>query len=263
MKQEEENGTGNHQGSFSESEMVQMITRFFRAVLNNRIIINTFRTIAKILFVIFIVIFFFSFFFYIVPFVQDNGSKHYKTKTVFKNISSSKSEYRRVVNSIKNEVNKLSMRYRLLTPGQSYLVINTVDNRFTLFRNRKLIREGFCSSGSYIRLVTPEGSREWIFRTPKGIFRIQQKVVKPMWIKPDWAFIEEGLPVPPPNHESRYERGVLGDYALSLGDGYLIHGTLYQRFIGMPVTHGCIRLGDQDLEEVFKTLNVGSKVFIF
>ncbi|MGE4587261.1 MAG: L,D-transpeptidase, partial [Mangrovibacterium sp.] len=59
------------------------------------------------------------------------------------------------------------------------------------------------------------------------------------------------------------ERGVLGEYALSLGDGYLIHGTLYQRFLGLPVTHGCIRMNDGDLETVFKTLPVGARVFIY
>jgi L,D-transpeptidase YbiS len=50
---------------------------------------------------------------------------------------------------------------------------------------------------------------------------------------------------------------------MSLGDGYLIHGTLYQRQLGMPVTHGCIRLGDEDLEAVFQSLSVGSRVYIY
>jgi L,D-transpeptidase YbiS len=69
--------------------------------------------------------------------------------------------------------------------------------------------------------------------------------------------------VPLPNHYSRYEYGVLGEYALGLGEGYLIHGTLYQRFLGLPVTHGCIRLNDDDLEFVYKSLEIGSKVFIY
>jgi L,D-transpeptidase YbiS len=43
----------------------------------------------------------------------------------------------------------------------------------------------------------------------------------------------------------------------------MIHGTLYQRLLGLPVTHGCIRLGDDDLEAVYKILTPGSKVFIF
>jgi len=33
--------------------------------------------------------------------------------------------------------------------------------------------------------------------------------------------------------------------------------------MGMPVTHGCVRLGDDDLVIVFNTLNIGSKVYIF
>jgi L,D-transpeptidase YbiS len=75
--------------------------------------------------------------------------------------------------------------------------------------------------------------------------------------------VEEGLPIPPVNHPSRYEYGILGDYALSLGNGYLIHGTLYKRFLGMPVTHGCVRLNDEDLELVYKSMSIDGKVFIY
>jgi len=31
----------------------------------------------------------------------------------------------------------------------------------------------------------------------------------------------------------------------------------------MPVTHGCIRLNDDDLEAVFNALSIGSKVYIY
>ena len=125
-----------------------------------------------------------------------------------------------------------------------------------------MFRDGLCSTGSYIKLEG-EGEQKWIFKTPRGEFKIRDKKVDPVWKKPDWAFIEEGLPVPSKNHESRFEYGTLGDYALILGDGYMIHGTLYQRFLGKPVTHGCVRLGDNDLKQVFSTLNIGSKVYIF
>ena len=147
-------------------------------------------------------------------------------------------------------------------PTGSYLIINTTENHFKLYHNRKLKREGFCSTGSYIHLEADD-SQAWIFKTPKGIFRIRGKTEYPVWKKPDWAFIEEGLPVPPPEHHSRFDYGVLGDYALSLGDGYLIHGTLYKRQLGMPVTHGCVRLGDEDLEVVYYYMQEGSKVFIY
>ncbi|MBN2174044.1 MAG: L,D-transpeptidase [Bacteroidales bacterium] len=159
-------------------------------------------------------------------------------------------------------IGKLQRALNKLTPSSSYLLINTSENKFQLYSGKKLIREGICSTGSYTMLVSGE-NKKWIFKTPKGIFRIRDKKTSPVWKKPDWAFVEEGLPIPPPNHDSRFEYGTLGDYALSLGDGYMIHGTLYQRFLGLPVTHGCVRLGDDDLEKVYHTLSIGSKVYIF
>jgi len=170
---------------------------------------------------------------------------------------------RRQVSATRNEITRLERRLAAFVPTQTYLVINTVDNRFSLYRNRQLVREGYCSSGRYTLLKTEEGDKEWIFKTPRGRLSIQGKMTQPVWRKPDWAFVEEGLPIPGPSDPSRYEYGVLGKYAMSLGDGYLIHGTLYQRQLGMPVTHGCIRLGDEDLEAVFSSLSVGSRVYIY
>jgi len=170
--------------------------------------------------------------------------------------------YRKQIGIISKDVQRLSTKYSSYTSGQSYIVINTTYNRFSLYRNKKMIREGFCSSGSYT-LLQSHGSKYWIFKTPKGKYWIQGKTKYPVWRKPDWAFVEEGLPVPPPEDPSRYEYGVLGDYAMSIGDGYLIHGTIYKRLLGMPVTHGCVRLNDDDLEAIFNTLSIGSKVYIF
>jgi hypothetical protein len=171
--------------------------------------------------------------------------------------------YKKQILQLGKDTQRLSRKFNAYTPGQSYLVINTTDNRFSLYRNRTLIRDGFCSTGSYTRLTNAEGSRQWIFKTPKGRFWIHEKITSPLWVRPDWSFVEEGIPIPPANDESRYEYGVLGDYAMSLGDGYLIHGTIYKRFLGMPVTHGCVRLNDDDLEAIYNTLNIGSKVYIF
>jgi lipoprotein-anchoring transpeptidase ErfK/SrfK len=170
--------------------------------------------------------------------------------------------YKKQISQLNRDIQRLSRKYNSFTSGQSYIVINTTGNRFFLYRNKKLVREGFCSSGSYTMLQT-EGDKKWIFKTPKGKYWIQGKITNPVWRRPDWAFVEEGLPIPPKEHPSRYEYGVLGDYAMSIGDGYLIHGTIYKRFLGMPVTHGCVRLADEDLEAIFNTLSIGSKVYIF
>jgi len=162
---------------------------------------------------------------------------------------------------LKTEISALKKKAVKYEPTSAYMIINTTENRFMLYKNKQLIREGLCSTGSLISL---EGKgKTWVFKTPRGVQKVRSKQKDPVWTKPDWAFIEEGLPVPGPRHPSRFEPYVLGDFALHLGDGYMIHGTIYKRFIGMPVTHGCVRLLDDDLDVVFSTLQVGSLVYIY
>jgi hypothetical protein len=151
---------------------------------------------------------------------------------------------------------------RLATPGKAFLIINTTENTFRLYRKNQLLRNGLCSTGSFIHLEA-DSLQSWVFETPKGVLTVKNKITNPVWRKPDWAFIEEGLEPPPHDHFSRYESGVLGDYALDLGNGYLIHGTLYQRFLGQSVTHGCVRLNDEDLATVYNSLEPGSRVYIY
>jgi lipoprotein-anchoring transpeptidase ErfK/SrfK len=195
------------------------------------------------------------------PYLSETSSGNNTLITNDKELKQSAS-YKKQINLVAKDIQRLSRKYGGYTSGQSYIVINTTDNRFYLYRNKKLIREGFCSSGSYTMLQTA-GNKKWIFKTPKGKYSIQGKTTNPVWKKPDWAFVEEGLPIPPKDDFSRYEYGVLGDYAMAIGDGYMIHGTIYKRFLGMPVTHGCVRLNDEDLEVIYNTLNIGSKVYIF
>jgi hypothetical protein len=167
-----------------------------------------------------------------------------------------------VLKTLNKKLDVLNKKAQRLTPGNAFMVINTTNNTFELYKNNQIIRQGRCSTGSFISLEV-DSTKSYLFETPKGVLTVQNKVTNPVWTKPDWAFIEEGLPVPPQGHSSRREANVLGDYALILGKGYMIHGTLYQRLIGTPVTHGCVRLLDDDLEAVYKTLPIGSKVFIY
>ncbi len=153
-------------------------------------------------------------------------------------------------------------RLAALIPKEPYLIIDTSGHQIFLMKKDELIHRGVCSTGSYV-LLRAGKNKQWIFRTPRGQFRVLNKMRRPVWYMPDWAFVEEGRPIPPRDSPLRYEAGVLGEYALALGDGYLIHGTLYKRFLGMPVTHGCVRLGDEDLETVVKHMKTGSKVFIY
>ncbi len=201
------------------------------------------------------------FFLYVVPGIQELGKGRTRIEVndfEFKQQPS----YKKQIGLLEKDLQKVSKKLNAFTPNQPYIIISTTNNRFYLYQNKKKVREGFCSSGSYIQLLT-EGPKKWTFKTPKGKFKILNKHTDPVWKKPDWAFVEEGLPIPSANADSRFEYGVLGDYALDIGDDYMIHGTIWKRFLGMPATHGCVRLNDEDLKVIYKTLDFGSKVYIY
>jgi L,D-transpeptidase YbiS len=148
-------------------------------------------------------------------------------------------------------------------PKGNYVVIDTAKNIIYLKNGDRILHHAVISTGSGKLLIDPSNQeRKWIFDTPRGEFKIKSKVVEPVWVKPDWAFIEEGEDIPK-NYNDRMEPGVLGDYALGIGNGYFIHGTLYTRLLGKPVTHGCIRVGDDDLKVIYKSARIGTKVYIF
>lgn len=148
-------------------------------------------------------------------------------------------------------------------PRQPYILVDTARNHLYVKRSHEVILDALASTGSGVVLDKPgEGNNQWVFDTPRGEFSVQSKLTHPVWVKPDWAFIEEGLMVPQ-NPADRVEQGVLGEYALGFGKGYFIHGTLYTRLLGKNVTHGCIRLNDSDLKSVYQLARVGTPIMIF
>ena len=149
-----------------------------------------------------------------------------------------------------------------LAPKGVHIVIDTGANTFYLKKGTEIVRQGLVSTGSGDILPDPSGKRQWIFDTPRGEYAVKSKVVNPYWVKPDWAFIEEGEPIPK-NKDDRVVGGELGDYALGFGSGYFLHGTLYTRLLGRNVTHGCVRIGDEDLKFLFKSSLIGTKIYIY
>jgi L,D-transpeptidase YbiS len=158
---------------------------------------------------------------------------------------------------------KIEKRLKSYAPAREvYIVVDTHRNRLRVYRGQELLREAVCSTGSGIKLRDPRNGKEWIFDTPRGELKVLRKVKDPIWMKPDWAFIEDGY-LPPKGMRERVDDFSLGDYALYMRDGYIIHGTVFQSLLGKRVTHGCIRLGDADLEYVYKTVPAGARVFLF
>lgn len=163
---------------------------------------------------------------------------------------------------LRKQVGDLRKRLTGLRQSRPYIVIDTHSNRLYLRTEDSILVEAICSTGSGGELVDPASGRKWKFETPRGIFKVQSKLVDPWWRKPDWAFIEENMPIPKDPRE-RFDPEMLGQYALGFGDGYFIHGTIYERLLGISVTHGCVRVGSEDLKLLFDKAKIGTEIYVF
>jgi L,D-transpeptidase ErfK/SrfK len=108
------------------------------------------------------------------------------------------------------------------------------------------------------------GKLDW--RTPIGLTHVIAKIQNPVWYVPEGVrkeHLADGDPLPRvvmPGPDDP-----LGKFALRLAAGggtYLIHGTNNPIAVGMPVTHGCIRLYPDDVEQLFPLVPVGTAVYI-
>jgi hypothetical protein len=69
--------------------------------------------------------------------------------------------------------------------------------------------------------------------------------------------------IPPYGTSARRYMGVLGTRRLDLGDGYGIHGTDEPESIGHSVSHGCVRMRNEDVEKLYPMVAVGTPVYIY
>ena len=217
------------------------------------------------------------------------------------------------------------------------IIVSTAENRVYVRQGGKVVFQAVCSTGKGTTLV--EDGRTMTFDTPTGRFRVRSKEENPVWVPPDWHYVEEarkkggavvrlrpgeavdattGNPVPaepssggifpalsrkPKGRVLTIENGtvvevrpdgtkqelppgeviragtnvvippvtapqrrfgkVLGRYRLNLGGGYALHGTQAVDQLGRSVSHGCVRLADKDLEQLYAMTKVGDQVIIY
>ena len=163
---------------------------------------------------------------------------------------------------LSQDIQELEAALAASDPEEIYLVVDTQANLLYVYQGDIALRVAVVSTGSGRVLTDPASTRWWSFESPRGVRRVLKKTKKPVWNKPDWAFLEEGQE-PPESIADRREKGSLGEWALDLGDGYMIHGTLYERLLGRSLTHGCIRVGRDDLRVVANAASPGTPVYIF
>jgi len=125
------------------------------------------------------------------------------------------------------DIQRLSLRFNAYTSGQSYIVINTHwKNRFALYTNKKLIREGFCSSGSYTMFRQPEIKSDHS-KTPTrkilGPWKNNQSRMETTRLVIRWKKVHRyplQMLIALLNRCYWFFREIM---ALILGDGYMIH----------------------------------------
>lgn len=209
------------------------------------------------------------------------------------------------VTTLQSEVASTEKAIEDLHDSDFVITVSTAENRVYARRNGQLVFDAICSTGKNTTLRT--GGETKVFRTPIGRFRVQSKETNPLWVPPDWHYIEEardygmnvvrldygeciadlcargrevysnGWPIeggqllvrggavviPPVGTRARQFPEVLGTHRLNLGDGYALHGTQAVRQLGQNVSHGCVRLANDDIARLYEMASVGDEVIIY
>lgn len=92
-------------------------------------------------------------------------------------------------------------------------------------------------------------------KTPVGKFEVAEKLIKPVWYSGDGVY--------PYGHP----KNVLGTRWIGLKDkpglyGYGIHGTAEPESIGKSESNGCVRLRNEDVEEIYAFVTTATRVTI-
>jgi L,D-transpeptidase ErfK/SrfK len=150
----------------------------------------------------------------------------------------------------------LPNRFILPNTKRSGLVINLPEMRLYYYPKPK--------TGERPVVITHPvsvGRMDW--DTPLGKTRIVSKTEDPSW-RPPQSIKDEAIAKgedPLPDVVEAGPDNPLGRYAMRLGiPGYLIHSTNKPYGVGMRVTHGCLRMYPEDIEQLFVAIPVNTPV---
>ena len=147
-----------------------------------------------------------------------------------------------------------------IRPQGKYVLIDLDLNQLRFMDGERVLWWAHVGTGTGFRLTTDD--QKWHFSTPDGVMHVQFKELDPVWVMPDWYFIENKLPIPPADSPRRKQPGGLGAAAVYLGNEIAIHGTDKPELLGLRVSHGCIRLANANALRLFHNVQVGTPVVI-
>lgn len=153
---------------------------------------------------------------------------------------------------------KVLLPFSVLLPDapRKGIVINTAEMRLFFYRRDEQ------NNNTVTVYPISVGRRDWA--TPLTETRVTLRVEHPPWYPPESIRAEHAargdvlpkvVPAGPDNP--------LGDYLLALAiPSYFIHGTNKRFGIGMQVTHGCIRMYPEHIEELYNLVPINTPVTI-
>jgi lipoprotein-anchoring transpeptidase ErfK/SrfK len=141
-------------------------------------------------------------------------------------------------NNLKSDVIRLGQRIRIWK-GVFSVFVDKSQNILMLKSDDEIVKVYSVSTGT-------DNS------TPVGTFKVAVKQVNPVWFN-------NGKVIPPESAEN-----VLGTRWMGFENppDYGIHGTTDPQNIGKQVTAGCVRMRNQDVEELYDFLPEGTQVTI-
>ncbi len=141
-------------------------------------------------------------------------------------------------NDLKSNVIRIGQRLSIWT-GSFNIFVDKSQNIFMLRNNDEIVKTYTVSTGKDVSV------------TPIGEFIIVNKLINPVWFN-------KGVVLPPESPAN-----VLGSRWMGFDlSGYGIHGTIYPETIGSHETAGCVRMYNEDVEEIFSMVPRGIKVVI-
>jgi len=145
----------------------------------------------------------------------------------------------KIANNIKSDVIRTGEKLRIWTAPFNILV-NKSQNVLFLKTGEEVLKIYHVSTG-----------KDNI--TPVGTFKIATKIENPVW------FRANGAPIPSESPDNPLGSRWMG---FDVDVHYGIHGTIHPEDIGKQVTEGCVRLKNEDVEELFNIVPAGTKVVI-
>lgn len=125
----------------------------------------------------------------------------------------------------------------------SHLVVDLSDRRVYVYKANKVF-------SSY-----PVGVGKHGWETPVGKFKVLDKQHNPAWIHP---ITGEVISSGPSNPLGERWIGFWSDGRHQIG----FHGTNKESLVGQPVTHGCLRMRNQDIRQLYEQVSEGTIVTV-